>query len=61
MPDGNQHPGAGGAPGQGNTTINVDQSQNFQNSSLGWDPAEVNKQRNNNINRAPRLPVGMGG
>jgi hypothetical protein len=59
MPDGAQHAGMGGAPGPA-TVVNVDNSQNFQNSPLGWDPAQVEKQRNNNINRAPRLPVGMG-
>lgn len=59
MPDGSQHAGAGGAPGPAGTVINVDQSQNFQNSNLGWDPAQVEKQRQNNINRAPRLPVGV--
>ena len=59
MPDGAAHSGAGGAPGPA-TVVNVDQSQNFNNSPLGWNPTDVNKQRDNNINRAPRLPVGMG-
>ena len=58
MPDNGMHAGAGGAPGP--AVINVDQSQNFNNSPLGWDPAKTEKERNNNINRAPRLPVGMG-
>ena len=59
MPAGNAHGGSGGAPGPGNV-INIDQSQNFNNSPVGSDPAQVEKQRQNNINRAPRLPVGMG-
>jgi TP901 family phage tail tape measure protein len=58
MPQGGAHGGSGAAPGP--TIVNVDQSQNFSNSPLGWDPAQVNKQRENNINRAPRLPIGMG-
>jgi TP901 family phage tail tape measure protein len=58
MPENGMHAGAGGAPGP--AVINVDQSQNFNNSPLGWDPAKTEKERNNNINRAPRLPVGMG-
>lgn len=60
MPADGQHgstPGAAPGPAQ---VINVDQSQNFSNSPLGWDPARVNKERDRNINRAPRLPVGMG-
>jgi hypothetical protein len=59
MPAGNAHGGSGGAPGPGNV-IHIDQSQNFNNSPVGSDPAQVEKQRQNNINRAPRLPVGMG-
>ena len=59
MPTGGLHGGAGGAPGP-SQIVNVDQSQNFNNSPLGWDPAKTEKERNNNINRAPRLPVGMG-
>ena len=58
MPTNGQHGGSGGAPGP--SIINVDQSQNFNNSPLGWDPAKTEKERNNNIQRAPRLPVGMG-
>jgi phage-related minor tail protein len=58
MPQGSAHTGGGGAPGP--TIVNVDQSQNFSNSPLGWDPVEVNKERDRNINRAPRLPIGMG-
>jgi hypothetical protein len=58
MPDGMQHTGAGGAPGPANI-INVDQSQNFNNSPVGSDPVEVERVRQNNINRAPRLPVGV--
>lgn len=58
MPANGQHGGSGGAPGP--AIINVDQSQNFTNSPLGWDPAKTEKERNNNINRAPRLPVGIG-
>jgi phage-related minor tail protein len=60
MPQNGQHGGAGAAPGP-IQNITVDQSQNFTNSPLGWDPAQVNKQRDRNINRAPRLPIGMGG
>lgn len=60
MPDGNQHTGSGGMPGPGNV-INIDQSQNFNNSPVGSDPAAVQKARDSAINRAPRLPVGMGG
>lgn len=60
MPAGNTHSGAGGAPGPAGPIVNIDQSQNFTNSPLGWDPAQVNKERDRNINRAPRLPVGMG-
>lgn len=59
MPVGGAHPGAGGAPGP--MVVNVDNSQNFNNSPVGSDPAQVQKQHNNQINRAPRLPVGMGG
>lgn len=59
MPTGGQHAGSGGAPGP-TQVINVDQSQNFANTQLGWDPVQVNKERDRNINRAPRLPVGMG-
>lgn len=59
MPEGNRHGGAGGAPGP--TVVNVDQSQNFTNSPLGWDPQQVEKQRERQIMRAPRLPTGMGG
>ena len=58
MPAGDAH-GGSGTPGPGNV-INIDQSQNFNNSPVGSDPAQVEKQRQNNINRAPRLPVGMG-
>ena len=46
-------------PGPGNV-INVDNSQNFNNSPVGSDPAAVEKARQANINRAPRLPIGMG-
>lgn len=59
MPENGQHGGSGGPPGPA-TVVNVDQSQNFTNSPLGWDPVKVDKVRTNNINRAPRLPVGMG-
>lgn len=59
MPENGQHGGSGAPPGPG-TVVNVDQSQNFNNSPLGWDPVKVDKVRTNNINRAPRLPVGMG-
>ena len=41
--------------------ITIDQSQNFNNSPVGSDPAAVEKARQSNINRAPRLPIGMGG
>ena len=59
MPAGGAHGLAGGLPGPG-TVVNVDNSQNFNNSPVGSDPAEVEKQRQNNINRSPRLPVGIG-
>lgn len=59
MPMGDAHTGAGGMPGPGNV-INVDNSQNFNNSPVGSDPAAVEKARQANINRAPRLPIGMG-
>lgn len=59
MPQGGMHGGGGAAPGPVNM-INVDQSQNFNNSPVGSDPAAVEKARQSNINRAPRLPVGMG-
>ncbi len=59
MPVAGQHGGSGAPPGP--AVVNINQSQNFNNSPLGWDPAQVNKERNNNIMRAPRLPVGMGG
>ena len=61
MPPSGQHGGSGAAPGP---TIyqTVDQSQNFTNSSLGWDPAEVNRQRDRDQRRRtiPRIPVGAG-
>lgn len=60
MPANGQHGGSGAMPGPGNV-INIDNSQNLQGANLGWDPAQVEKQRQSNINRAPRLPVGMGG
>lgn len=60
MPQGDAHGGAGGAPGPMNM-ITIDQSQNFNNSPVGSDPAAVEKARQSNINRAPRLPIGMGG
>ena len=59
MPQGDAHGGTGGAPGPMNM-ITIDQSQNFNNSPVGSDPAAVEKARQNNINRAPRLPIGMG-
>ncbi|HSA41087.1 MAG TPA: hypothetical protein P5061_10735, partial [Mycobacterium sp.] len=59
MPASGQHAGGGAPPGPA-PVINVDQSQNFNNSPLGWDPGRVNKERDRNIQRAPRLPVGMG-
>lgn len=60
MPQDGMHGGSGGAPGPMNM-ITIDQSQNFNNSPVGSDPAAVEKARQNNINRAPRLPIGMGG
>jgi hypothetical protein len=60
MPQGDAHGGSGGMPGPGNV-IQIDQSQNFNNSPVGSDPAAVEKARQANINRAPRLPIGMGG
>jgi len=60
MPQDGMHGGSGGAPGPVNM-ITVDQSQNFNNSPVGSDPAAVEKARQSNINRAPRLPIGMGG
>lgn len=59
MPTAGMHGGAGAPPGPVNM-ITVDQSQNFNNSPVGSDPAAVEKARQNNINRAPRLPIGMG-
>ena len=59
MPEGGAHGGLGGLPGPG-TIVNVDNSQHLEGANLGWDPAQVEKQRNNNINRSPRLPVGVG-
>ncbi len=59
MPASGQHAGGGAPPGPA-PVINVDQSQNFNNSPLGWDPVRLNKERDRNIQRAPRLPVGMG-
>ena len=59
MPVGGAHGLTGGLPGPG-TIVNVNNSQNFNNSPVGSDPAEVEKQRQNNINRSPRLPVGIG-
>ena len=59
MPANGQHAGGGAPPGPA-PVVNVDQSQNFNNSPLGWDPGRVNKERDRNIQRAPRLPVGMG-
>jgi phage-related minor tail protein len=50
--------GGGGAPAP--TIVNVDQSQNFTNSPIGHSPDEIEKNRQRNINRAPRLPVGIG-
>jgi hypothetical protein len=58
MPAGNQH-GMGGMPGP-IQNITVDQSQNFNNSPVGWDPVQTQKVQQNNAFRAPRLPVGMG-
>jgi hypothetical protein len=60
MPQDGMHGGSGAAPGPMNM-ITIDQSQNFNNSPVGSDPAAVEKARQNNINRAPRLPIGMGG
>ncbi|WP_374159074.1 transglycosylase family protein [Mycobacterium sp. G7A2] len=37
--------GPGGAPTAPGPTINIDQSQNFNNSPLGWDPNQVERQR----------------
>ncbi len=59
MPASGQHAGSGAPPGPA-PVINVDQSQNFNNSPLGWDPDRLTKERDRNIQRAPRLPVGMG-
>ena len=58
MPAGNSH-GMGGMPGP-IQNITVDQSQNFNNSPVGWDPVQTQKVQQNNAFRAPRLPVGMG-
>ena len=58
MPTGNTH-GMGGMPGP-IQNITVDQSQNFNNSPVGWDPVQTQKVQQNNAFRAPRLPVGMG-
>jgi hypothetical protein len=59
MPTAGMHGGAGAPPGPMNM-ISIDQSQNFNNSPVGSDPAAVEKARQSNINRAPRLPIGMG-
>jgi len=59
MPAAGMHGGAGAPPGPMNM-ISIDQSQNFNNSPVGSDPAAVEKARQSNINRAPRLPIGMG-
>lgn len=59
MPTGGMHGGGGAPPGPMNM-ISIDQSQNFNNSPVGSDPVAVEKARQNAINRAPRLPVGMG-
>ena len=60
MPAAGVHGGGGAPPGPA-TIVNVDNSQNFNNSPVGADPAAVEKARQNNINRSPRLPIGMGG
>lgn len=45
-PDGRSHlTGPGGSPSMPGPNITIDQSQNFTNSPLGWDPAQVEKQR----------------
>lgn len=59
MPPAGQHTGSGMAPGP--TIIqNVDQSQQFHNSPLGWDPAKVNADHARNIamRSIPRIPAG---
>lgn len=61
MPPEGVHTGTGAAPGP-QVTMNVDQSQNFNNSPLGWNPAEVNQQRDKDIWRRalPRVPLMSG-
>lgn len=65
-PDGQAHlSGPGGAPAAPGPNITIDQSQNFNNSPLGWDPARVEKerQRTQNQRTVPRLsgiPMGAG-
>jgi phage-related minor tail protein len=61
-PGGGAGGGLGGGLGGARIVQNVDQSQNFVGSQLGWDPATVNKQRDRDQNRRvlPRLPVGAG-
>lgn len=57
MPPPGQHPGSGLAPGPTYVT-QIDQSQNFNNSPLGWDPAQVQKQRQLDLSRATaRIPT----
>jgi phage-related minor tail protein len=58
MPTGGQHPGTGALPGPATTIINVDGSTNVAG-NVGWDPNQMNRQRDQALNRAiPRIPIG---
>lgn len=62
MPPDGQHAGTGAPPGPP-MQVTIDQSQQFNNSQLGWDPQEVNRVRDINQQRRalPRLSgIGMG-
>ncbi|OKH70821.1 hypothetical protein EB72_24820 [Mycobacterium sp. SWH-M1] len=55
--------GPGGMPAAPGPVVNIDQSQNFNNSPLGWDPQQVerNRQKTQDRRALPRLSgIGMG-
>lgn len=55
MPEGNQHPGTGAAPGP---VQNVTIDQSINGSQFGWGHDDIAKQRRNDMNRAiPRIPA----
>ncbi len=57
MPTGDTHSGTGALPGPP-TIINVDGSTNVAG-NVGWDPNQINRQRDQTLNRAvQRIPVG---